>query len=294
MSQSPDLPEAMVLSYERRLPGDEMAWVVRWVGMWVALHGLTAVAGQLAQAWGGMLGWRGFGALGGLQETGEIGCGIVAIVVGLGMARQRRWAWYASLALPVIPLLGIVLRFGRLGLGSQMIGALSWISGETLLAAVQFMILMMVLARAEQAGVLQPQRRQSPGIGPAGNDITFLIQRVGWYWLAFPGIVILSLAAVPFLRSQTSGPGGWWSWYSTIYAAGFGLRGVLGLLLVLQYRWPLIGLAVLLPVELVATYAAIRLVFPGSTMAMSSTIGGIVQTVGMVVLLVQLYRRARA
>ena len=291
MSQSPDLPEAMVLSYERRLPGDEMAWVVRWVGMWVALHGLTAVAGQLAQAWGGMLGWRGFGALKGLQQTAEIGCGIAAIVVGLGMARQRRWAWYASLALPVISLLGRVLSLGRVG--SQMIGALSWISGDTLLATVQFMILMTVLARAEQAGVLQPQRRQTPGIGPAGNDITFLIQRVGWYWLAFPGFVILSLAAVPFLRSQTSA-GGWWSWYSTVYVAGFGLRGVLGLLLVLQYRWALIGLAVLLPVELVASYAVMLLAFPGSTMAMSSMIGGLVQTGGMVVLLVQLYRRARA
>ena len=292
MSQSPDLPEAMVLSYERRLPGDEMAWVVRWVGMWVALLGLAAVAGQLAVAWGGMLWWP-VRAVGGLQQTAGICCGVAAIVIGLAMARQRRWACYASLALPVIPLLGTVLSVGEFGLESELIAVLSGVSGETLLAIVQFMILMTLSTRAEQAGVLQPQRRQTPGIGLTGSDITFLIQRVGWYLLAFPGIVILWLAAVPFLRSPASGPGGWWSGYSTVYVLSCGLCGVLGLLLVLQYRWALIGLAVLLPVQLVAIYVVTSLV-PGAPMDLPAMIGGIVQTVGMVVLLVQLYRRARA
>lgn len=228
MTDGPQLPEAIpVLSYERQTDTGAIVWAVRFVGIWTMCAGLATLVGGLIQAGQYVVGGSVYSMLP-LSLLVAIVGGAGHAILGWAIFNLRRYGvWGAGALVATSTLIGIVI----MCLQGTAVLMLAIVPQSLIPAVAQMGLLVSLGRRAEARGILRPARVPRRAVSDHKNDITFLVSRIGWIFIAQGGIVLVSFAMLPLLRSAGVTTSGWATWQTAVTVALYAAVAVCGVLM---------------------------------------------------------------
>jgi hypothetical protein len=188
------IPQAdAVLSYEMQSQQATMEWVVWFLGLWIACHALVGFS------WRATFdlvynGWWIIRHAGTVSVTGALGGSILA---GAAMMRRQRIGFYLAMLFALLWPLVDGWQFLRRGTPMSYLGVAPIVQ-----AVVLLLVLASVLRRADAAGVPTPPRNGKVRV-VRGDDLQFLVRRMGWIVAARGGIMLIETATWTFLLSSS-------------------------------------------------------------------------------------------